>query len=166
MYLVQRMIRKDKDLGASSGSIDDCYRMDYMGSSEFEDGSLGRSLNRMLAEWGKYEIFKLHDLKNCGGEEVWLFCKPEIKEEYIGKLWQLSNDEVRLKERSNFRETLYKDNHFGTPTDAWWDIKNDVMWVIGGHQIDYLTCALKNTLYKRLIKGGKTKAEATKIIGG
>ena len=103
--------------------IDSILRLDYMGSAEFECGSVRGSFKRIQENLAQYAVF---DLKVCKGKTLTVGCKEAVKEDVKFILKTLSNgDTIHLKERSGLLEWAHQ--KYMEETNFWWDIDNDWM---------------------------------------
>ena len=122
-------------------------RYDYMGSSEFEWGACPASLKRIFAAG----LSETRSSVTLAGQEVEIFFITGAGfnlEEYQPYLQQLADNAIRLKEWSNFDAALKQ--HLGIPldwqrsnkTNGWFDIQNDVLWVLTQKDQGVLSSAL------------------------
>ena len=132
-YLIQR---GDFYLRNGLQGLDSIIFWDYMGSSEFGNGALGKSISRLrenIVNYGAF-LYKRESVNDIDkdDEQMWkkiqnlseycVFCKKENKEEVFSYLQKLEKGELRLKEYSEF------ENPF-SETTVWVDIVNDfVFW--------------------------------------
>lgn len=124
-YLVQRA-KFSKDERLSKKGIDRILDFDYMGSSEFEDGSLFRSLTRIREDLKDYEYFQ-YTFKKNSDKVVTVFSKKENQDVICFILEQLADREIRLKEYCDLDAYIKGDEHYRN-NDFWWDIDNDWMF--------------------------------------
>jgi len=101
-YLVQRMLRWNEPLENRKG-IDQHFRMDYMGSAEFEFGQLPHSLKAMRAAAGSF----------IGPKRI----KSKIGDEYF-TVWYIGREEEYETAKRFFEDQLQPDSK-----DRSWDLK-------------------------------------------
>lgn len=156
IYLIQRCNKKEP---SATGSFDDVFRLDYMGSAEFEWGAVPESLNRILKLNEVYHIERFNDIKNFENIDLILlhhFNKTDL-EKYSKFLINASIGTENLKENSylyyniigkcaygknDFKKSFYR-------VDLWWDILNDVFFFFGDEMKEILEDTLENTYLKR-----------------
>jgi hypothetical protein len=159
IWLIQRCKKRYPE---TTGSFDEVFRLDYMGSSEFEWGVVPKSLNRVLNVYKKYEITRFDNIKNYEGVNLMLFHnfdKIDL-DEYTKFLTNASIGTESLKESSDLyyniigktfnnekNKTEFKDSYL--KVDLWWDILNDVFFFFGDDIKNTLIQTLQNTEMKR-----------------
>jgi hypothetical protein len=123
-WLIQRCELKDGKLG-----------YDYMGSTEFEVGDQATSLKRIFAK----EIAINTAPVNINGRNVmvYMIAGHDFQfADYQPYLQQLAEHKLRLQERTNFDDMVKVQAGFpisrvsSSKTNAWFDFKNDVLWVL------------------------------------
>jgi len=117
-YLIQRA--KFNDNSGKTG-IDKILSFDYMGSAEFEFGSLPESLKRIRENINQY----MYSLYFINDKAITIFCKKSEVLEILNTLEKLAKREIRLKEWIDFSDWLNNEKH---RNDHWWDIDNDFMF--------------------------------------
>lgn len=147
-YLIQRMRFKNNPTGET---IDGILEMDYMGSAEFEFGALPESLKKMTktADEIIIEIFK--DIKNYKNQKLCLIGLESDIYEYLSYVDDLINERLRLKERTNIKESITGKDFRGRPVkedshftiNAWWDIDNQIMFCFGKDNARKIIKAIK-----------------------
>jgi hypothetical protein len=144
IYLVQRLTRKDRDY---KSGFDAMFELDYMGSSEFENGSVFQSLTRMrnpeaLQPVGrKFSISKkvtvpvtvsieqvdinfddrLTPMWVVGGPEERLYFAERLEAFLKADRWQENPRIIAALRSGRVDEDRYL-------PDAWWDLGADVMF--------------------------------------
>jgi hypothetical protein len=136
-YLIQNMILRENPL--KNPTLDQLYQMDYMGSSEFEFGSLPKSLKVFTKNFEDLKI-EQSPIKNFEDSNLYLLGQEHTVREYKNRyIEDLINDKFLLKERTNIDFALKgkvknKWNNkvvefdFWRHPSAWWDIKNHIMF--------------------------------------
>lgn len=144
-YLIQRAVIRTP-LAPPTERLSDSVRFDYMGSSEFEYGTMPQSLRRIEAKQEQLTICKVDDILD--GESplrVLSYFDDDQFKEYVQHLRELRNSasyRYPLKERSEFplSERKPPEPPLLTPrnkrrpvyhreqTNFWWDISNDMMF--------------------------------------
>lgn len=108
--------------------IDFIIDFDYMGSSEFEDGSLYRSLRRMTLNKDFYKVITFENYKDKNGNSLKIYA-PEINLKSIKEnVDRLIIGSSRLKEYCSLHRHLEKEESWFKCEDNrnfWWDIDND-----------------------------------------
>ena len=113
-YLIQRMeFKKYKDDSNCFNGLltfDGLLSMDYMGSSEFEFGTLPTSLKKLCKNIHDLTISQLN-IKNIAGQSLFLICKPEVEgkpdydttntQKYEDYITQMVENKLRTKESVN-----------------------------------------------------------------
>jgi hypothetical protein len=163
-YLIQRgEFRKiaDNDIVGLDALID----YDYMGSAEFEFGSLGESLEKICKEWAAYKIVRMEDIKDMNGNILY-YLAPATFMSHIDSKKTLTAEDLkevmtnlftkkshyRLKEWSNCYEHIYGDtyNTKVPSTNFWWDI--DYHWMACfGKDIKRLILAIQKVCVKKTL---------------
>jgi hypothetical protein len=157
-YLIQR--GRFKADGVASG-YDGLIQNDYMGSAEFEFGSLPQSLKFITTNLNSYTVNPT-GLKCVDGRGLFLICRDDSKNEIAEVLAQLAVPEqrtFRLKERCYLSEALQQEKRNGRLTSAgqtevWWDIDNHWIACLGKDKAKKLLSALV-ALRERWEAGGK-----------
>ena len=119
-YLIQRARFENRE---DAKGIDKLLSFDYMGSSEFEWGALPKALKRVRENLADYIQFQ-YSFKKHTSKVVTVFCTKE-QQDFVGDiLEQLSNNDIRLKERCDLNKFI-AGNEDRWNNDFWWDIDND-----------------------------------------
>ena len=129
IYHIQRM---KKPYNSNGEGLDKYFRMDYMGSAEFEFGALPASLKRVRKHLNEYAVYDLPDID----KRLRVFCKSEdlpMIEEFV-KINATNNYEPRLKELTCLTHVLEGEG-YNKDTTGWWDIDNDWFMTIGQEDI-------------------------------
>ena len=134
IWLVQRGL-----MGTNKSGIDSLIQWDYMGSAEFEYGSLPAALKKTITllpqlikekvTFGKTEMQFL-----CTKEQL-----PELKAFWSAQLLSLN--------KPILKELLYYTGNFGKSTNFWWDIEN--CWMATTGKIQLVVDALFNVKKKK-----------------
>jgi hypothetical protein len=127
-FLIQRASFEDRDF---KKGIDSIINLDYMGSSEFEWGSIPKSLGNIRSRINQYTYLDVP----LGDKVISVFCKDEQKSEIRTYLKELSENKFHLKEYSDFNTYINPSKHDiewqakrPHDTDFWWDLDNDIMF--------------------------------------
>ena len=110
-------------------SDDDKLNFDYMGSSEFEFGTVPKALSRMAEK--SLTVHKLGEV--IGGSKVeffvygssdrnWELYRPIVLQAQLGALRTL--EPIRVKEESEFLLNLAQPRQYQSRTNIWLDLKN------------------------------------------
>jgi hypothetical protein len=150
-YLIQRGIFKDVK-GPITG-IDQLISFDYMGSAEFEWGSMPKSLKVMCKEADLFEVYPT-GFQRMDGVGVFIICKPVDKDTVMGYVEKLALNMYRLKEFSYFPEAL-EPKHSYDRIDFWWDIQNQYMFCLGKKNAQNVIKAIKAVREKKKAAGEK-----------
>ena len=144
IYLVQRG-KIVSPLATESATLSESVRLDYMGSAEFEFGALPASLKR-LRDKKKCLATTLVEMYDKDGRPLRMlsYLGKEDINTYIGQLWLLRQNNLRLKERADFAENEPPP----VRADFWWDIENDVMWSFHKEYMKRLESFLGNSFQK------------------
>ena len=106
--------------------------LDYMGSFEFEMGTVPASYRRIMHNYDDYEYYNTN-IFTPENDELILFCKSDISEEVIKSLNEFVNEPYHLKEYSELEKikTAKKGDQsiFGRRTDFWWCLDYDADWM-------------------------------------
>jgi hypothetical protein len=134
-YLIQRCLLR-KQQGQKPG-FDSKFQLDYMGSAEFEFGSVPKSLKNFTKNLESLKIFQA-GVMDYKGQGLWVVCIPEVWEKYKEYIPLLVSGNIRLKEVSYLPEATLGKDFRGKPldpcynkADLWWDIENNVMMAYG-----------------------------------
>lgn len=126
-YLIQRAKFQSRP---EKKGIDAILRFDYMGSSEFEFGAMGKSLQAIRAELDKYGCFD-HAIN---GKPLTIFCKKEDEAQVKKYVNALAERRWRLKEYCDLGGYTNPDGFMKCFNDHWWDIENHFMfWKASEH---------------------------------
>jgi hypothetical protein len=151
-YLVQRMKSKEVADSEKSPSFDQLWKMDYMGSAEFEFGALPKSLKRICRRLDEYHVYTLTEFKRPKTDEaVRVFCLPEQLNEItegIRALLESEYPKMQMKERAEFYTNFHGTETNYSCVDAWWEIDNDFFFAVGKQHMKNILKALKNTATK------------------
>ena len=157
-YLVQRAKFK-KDVVENTG-IDSILNLDYMGSAEFEFGSLPKSLKEMCEKIANLKVTMVKDVINYKGQRLCLVCSDDQVED-ITKFFKAETDrssrEYRLKEYSGISEAVSGKDSRGEPVkedgyytvEFWWDIDNNWMACFGKENAEKVMAALQKVKVKK-----------------
>lgn len=123
-YLVQRAKFKNRE---NRKGLDAILSFDYMGSAEFEFGSLPDSLQRIRAKINQYSYVEYQITKT---NTVTIFCKQSDIELARRHVDGLAKNEYRLKEYCDFQYWIARgrESWMSCKNDFWWDISNDWMF--------------------------------------
>jgi len=128
--LVQRVDVRHHTDGKRKG-VDKFFHFDYMGSSEFEWGSLPKALKEMRskldATWQPTKI-------EFGERVVWFIgdpsLVPSVVEFFLDQIQEFKDRQIRLKERSHIYESFDPNEKFDSfKNDGWWAIDAKPPWV-------------------------------------
>jgi hypothetical protein len=146
-YLIQRCTINPTD---NPQGIDDFLRCDYMGSSEFEFGSLGEPLQEICRHLPDYR-FERVGITSLDGKGLWVFAHMKHAYRVVQFLKLEAKEPQRILERSNLKQRLEQP---GEPSpDAWWDIGNHWIAGLGGKNQDRLLRALEGSAARLRAKG-------------
>lgn len=147
VWLIQRATI-NSPLSPPNTRLSNAVRFDYMGSAEFEFGTLPASLRRIQAGFSASTICLVDDiLEEDRPLRVFSYFDDEQFNEYVSILRDLRTKPfgtVHLKERSEF--SLDERTRFSSSrADFWWDIENDVMFSFNknfmNRLMDYLSAS-------------------------
>lgn len=147
-YLVQRVSRNRAEFNAH-GSVDDNYRMEYMGSSEFEFGALPKSLKFACANLDDYSVIKINAIKDLDDQPLRVLCLTEDKayQEALLELW-VDEHSLTTKECVGLEQAKRPKEDRLYEADVWWDISNHVFFCFGKTTMKQWLTALENTRKK------------------
>jgi hypothetical protein len=137
-YLIQRMeFKSPQDRRQPDVSFDGLLEMDYMGSAEFEFGSLPTALKQLTRNHAKL-VIEVAD-EECfdeDGESLMLIGTPEAVEEYQLNMKDLYDNKTRLKEGTYLNIEMRSGDRVHVRrswarVSAWWDINNHVIFCFG-----------------------------------
>lgn len=118
--------------GAST--LDSQYRLDYMGSVEFEVGDQGKSLARMRAN--SKNMPRVHRILVTRGEATDVPIYILADQRHIEVLDTVMNQWLAQAHPASKEQTYFHQQVDGTAetrhlrTKVWWDIRNDVLWTL------------------------------------
>ena len=149
MYLVQRVERRHELRNKVNPSIDDRYQMDYMGSAEYEFGSLPKSLKRICKELDKF-VIHTSEIKDHKGNSLKFFIEESKIADYMQEISSYLNGKRRLKEYIHLKEIMGGVDWSGKPLDQskhlmediWWDIDNDVWFTFTQYEIENIKSSI------------------------
>jgi hypothetical protein len=104
--------------------LDSLISYDYMGSSEFEFGTLPHSLRRITKSWNEYVWFPIEEIKDADGQVLFVLCRKKQEAEVVSvvKLLAASDHGFRLKERCGLCEYIACKSEYDVRIDFWWDV--------------------------------------------
>jgi len=113
--------------------IGDIIHLDYMGSAEFEWGSLPRSLRRMTINKDFYKVFVFNQYKDEHGNPLKVYAPQVFFKNVQNIVDRLAVDGYGLQEYCSLHKHIQKkdeqesDSHFNFKdnNNFWWDIEND-----------------------------------------
>ncbi len=127
-YLIQRGKAKHNRVAAKSESLNDFIKFDYMGSSEFEYGSLPKSFHKMVDSFRSIVKNKTAISDNT----IHYICLKKDEEEFLNHLDKLVKSEYMTKEYTDM-EKLHKKGNFDFDAEFWWDIENQ--WIASTNEV-------------------------------
>jgi len=122
VYYIQIGKFKEENLPDHPVGIDDTYDLEYMGSSEFEFGALGKSVRFMHEHRAD---LKVKYIKELHIHLLHTFNDTALKS-YVQQLILLHEGKLRPKERTRFEKD--SDTFYKPKVNFWWDIRNGTMW--------------------------------------
>jgi len=120
-YLIQRANFADRDF---EKGIDSIMKFDYMGSAEFEFGTLPDTLQEIR---DNIESFTYLEAK-VKDKEITVFCHEDHEPQVIQHLIDISDSKFRTKEWHAFDDYVNDDGYFKDRVDIWWDLDNNIMF--------------------------------------
>ncbi len=113
--------------------IADIVYFDYMGSSEFENGSLFRSLRRMTINKDFYKVFIFNQYKDENGNALKVYAPQVFFKNVQNIVDRLSINGFELQEHCSLHRHIVKPNQdeedsffdYKDDNNFWWDIEND-----------------------------------------
>ncbi len=151
MYLVQRVERRRELRNKVNPSVDDRYGMDYMGSAEYEFGSLPKSLKRICKNIDDFVIYTSEKIKDYKGNPLQFFIKKDIIDEYMKEIDEYLEGRRHLKESIGLKYYITGKSFGGQPIDQsayqipdiWWDIDNDVWFTFIPKEIENIKTSIQ-----------------------
>lgn len=122
LYLVQRAVREDRP---GQRGVDSMFRFSYMGSSEFEFGSLPESLRRIRA--GRDVGLSTVEIN---GRTVYLYGPAAGRDDVGQALPQWVADGCHGKEASWFHNALDGTLETWQRVNTWWSLDDDVWFTL------------------------------------
>lgn len=145
--LIQRMnLRNDIP---KNPTLDQMYKMDYMGSAEFEFGALPSSLKEFTKRAESLEVTLVDPVvRDSSGQRLFILGTPENIKEYMPYMKDLLLGKYRLKESLHFDHemvdgTITRKDTSWHRADAWWDIENHVIFTFGKKNAESIVKAIK-----------------------
>ena len=113
--------------------LDDIVGLDYMGSAEFEWGSLPKSLRRMTINKEFYKVFVFNQYKDENGNSLKVYAPDVFFKNVQNIVDRLVVNGYGLQEYCSLHRHIQQeekneeDTYFGYKDDRdfWWDIEND-----------------------------------------
>lgn len=113
--------------------LDDIVGLDYMGSADFEWGSLPKSLRRMTINKDFYKVFVFNQYKDENGNSLKVYAPHVFFKNIQNIVDRLAVNGYGLQEYCSLHRHIQKeekkeeDTFFGYKDDRdfWWDIEND-----------------------------------------
>lgn len=133
MWLIQRM--KERGFPNDAKGVDALFRFDYMGSAEFEFGTLPKALKEMRADSQKVVITKVEARVGKGKKHKAYFVGPACKEKDAGKLF---SDEISGRNSISHKEMTYirqsyipeRNKDYWKGIVGWWVLDSDPPWAL------------------------------------
>jgi len=163
-YLIQRAQIRQGTYKMSVKTLSSTLELDYMGSAEFEFGALpasiraffqladeGRELEVRILESIQYKLTPLKILSVLTDAEF---------EEYAVHLQSLFSGTIRTKEWTNFSEKELQEletRDYGSKTNLWWDIDNNVFFSFKGNYMHNVLPAALRGSYEQIVKNAVKK---------
>lgn len=125
------------------GLLREIFSFDYMGSAEFEWGSVPYALSQIAENVDKYETFKvIVDLssvpahwkrkneKGHGSKYVYVIARKGDKEEYTERIlkWASEDYNSHMKETTHLARTLRPVEDWDRDVQGWLDVSNGVFF--------------------------------------
>lgn len=153
-YLIQRMkFRPESQIRGNT--IDGVLEMDYMGSAEYEFGALPKSLKQICKNFNEFRIVQIKEIQNIQDKCLYMLTNlnDEQIKEYVKYIQKIIEGKHRLKEWININKHMVKsttkNEYFGRPEDAWWDIDNHLMFCFVQASIEKIKKAIEATIEKK-----------------
>lgn len=146
-WLVQRL--ESVPYANKERGFDGFFRLDYMGSAEYEFGAAGDSLRNMRSKSG-VGVFKRSVKATIEGQDVvrdvyFVAAAAEVDEASDAlSAWLNAPRYGRSKEQSYFDDNFagLAQDDYKARIDAWWSFSNDVMFALESDVADKLLTAL------------------------
>ena len=155
MYLIQRNKLKTFTNDADRDdplTFDGAFMLDYMGSAQFEDGSVSKSLHQILGELDQYSWERVIVHTNDGDEAfVHLLCREQDKWTLADRLATLAvNPYDRVKENTYLDKNIVQEDPGYCTVDLWWclDEETPAMFTLSEDVKKLLDPVLANTKAK------------------
>lgn len=150
-YLVQRgnwntTINKDNAANTSLTGETGLIGLDYMGSAEFEFGTIPKAYRRILAEIQQYSVVTT-SIKNINGVPLCLYCRSDKVEETENSILAYLNNPWHLKEWIHLDEHMERAERNSIRENFWWAIENGIDWMAffgGQDRITIFNAVIKN----------------------
>jgi hypothetical protein len=125
IFLVQRLKRRDRDFKTGFDSL---FELDYMGSSEFEYGSVPASLKRIRAAEGV--AIEEVTVSYLGHQHTMGVIGGAAERRHFARRLETFLERGRFQENPRIASALDggRTNDDGYLPDAWWDLNADVMF--------------------------------------
>jgi hypothetical protein len=127
-YLVQRGTIKDRDFKKGFDSI---VALDYMGASEYEWGTIPKSLETIRKNISDYQYSEIE----INGKKITVFSDKKHSEKIVQFINDLAVNKFHLKCHSSFNRAINPsewdiENFKRSPleTNFWWDLDNHLMF--------------------------------------
>jgi len=131
-YLVQRCsFRKISD--EQIEGFDSLLSLDYMGSAEFEFGTIPEALHRICEQSATMVVTRVPKVKNLDGWPLFILSPRALTEDAEGVVTNLftKKNPYRLKEATYCYEHTHGGSEYMMRTDMWWDVEHDWMACFG-----------------------------------
>jgi hypothetical protein len=158
-YLIQRVKRRSYKKYDNEKGLDYNFEMDYMGSAEFEFGSLPKSFNRIISNLDSYITTTL-DLKDFKDRSLRLYHPKDFDvNKYLEHLKTIADNSHQLKENiqlktlitgiSEYRLKTMTDDDWKSVYDILWDIENDVWFTFDKIKMNQVIKSITNVAKTR-----------------
>lgn len=121
-----------KEITALTGK-NGLINLSYMGSSEFEWGTIPRAYRRIMSQFEQYKLMAT-DITNINGVPLNIYCRGDQYEDIVTSLKDFIKSPYNLKEWTNLDKSFDKAWTKQT-TSFWWcvDKGNDFMFFFGAN---------------------------------
>lgn len=163
--LVQRCTLKTTSVVDVTG-VDSLFDYDYMGAAEYEFGSLGKSLRRIVPRCAEYEIVDTcHRFQ--GGAWLMVFCEKTKRADALRDIADIVTRKIRTQEGSYLPEVLAGQDPSFYCTEAWWAIDDDWIAFRGAERAPLIFAAIEAVANRWATKNAPEtkKAHRPKPVG-
>lgn len=149
-YYIQ-LAKFKKHTGPVTG-VDCLLNYEYMGSAEFEFGTLNQSLKDMAERVNELDIHRVNLVSNKN-RNVFVICSSTEKDDVLKHIMNIYKNDGRFKEPTYFKYSLENDDYENVKRnyntyELWWDIRRNFIFCLGKNNARNIIKGIKQYAHK------------------